>query len=312
MLTTVLFTDIVDSTARAGALGDDVWRGELDAHDAIVRAQIGRFGGREVNTTGDGFVATFDARPRRCAVRWRSSRRHGSAGFTLRVGVHTGECERRGDDLAGLAVHIAARVASYAGGDEVLVSRTVCDVVAGSGLALESRGEFELKGLAQPGSCSPSSPERADRRPYTRCRQPGAGSLARVLNRAAPSWRARGRSRMDPNEIRVRFSPAPTGMLHIGNARTALFNCLYARHTGGTFILRIEDTDVDAARRRKPSTRSSTCCSGSGSTGTKARSSRATGSRRTSRPPTACVDAGVAYECFCTEEEVQAAQRGGA
>ena len=149
VLTTVLFTDIVDSTTRAGALGDDVWRGELDAHDAIVRAQLGRFGGREVNTTGDGFVATFDAPT--AAVRGALAIIEATrvAGFTLRAGVHTGECERRGDDLAGLAVHIAARVASYAGADEVLVSRTVCDVVAGSGLALESRGEFELKGLAQ-------------------------------------------------------------------------------------------------------------------------------------------------------------------
>jgi class 3 adenylate cyclase len=145
----VLFTDIVDSTMRAAALGDDAWRGELDAHDAIVRAQLGRHGGREVNTTGDGFVATFDAPTAavRAALAILDATR--VAGFAVRAGVHTGECERRGDDLAGLAVHIAARVAAHAAADEVMVSRTVSDVVAGSGLDLESRGEFELKGLPQ-------------------------------------------------------------------------------------------------------------------------------------------------------------------
>jgi class 3 adenylate cyclase len=149
VLTTVLFTDIVDSTLRAATLGDVAWRSELDAHDALVRVQLGRFGGREVNTTGDGFVATFDAPTAavRCAAAIVDTAT--ATGIELRAGVHTGECERRGDDLAGVAVHIAARVAGYAGANEVLVSRTVSDVVAGSGLLLESRGEFELKGVPQ-------------------------------------------------------------------------------------------------------------------------------------------------------------------
>ena len=149
VLTTVLFTDIVDSTQRAAGMGDSAWRGELDAHDAIVRAELDRFGGREVNTTGDGFVAAFDvptAAVRGALAIVRSAQ---AAGFSLRAGVHTGECERRGDDLAGLAVHIAARVAAHAGAHEVLVSRTVSDVVAGSGLVMESRGEHDLKGLDQ-------------------------------------------------------------------------------------------------------------------------------------------------------------------
>jgi pimeloyl-ACP methyl ester carboxylesterase len=149
VLSTVLFTDIVDSTQRAADMGDSAWRGELDAHDAIVRAELARFGGREVNTTGDGFVAVFDvptAAVRGALAIVRSAQ---AAGFSLRAGVHTGECERRGDDLAGLAVHIAARVAAHAGAQEVLVSRTVSDVVAGSGLVMQSRGEHALKGLDQ-------------------------------------------------------------------------------------------------------------------------------------------------------------------
>jgi class 3 adenylate cyclase len=149
VLTTVLFTDIVDSTQRASMLGDLAWRGELDAHDAIVRAQLGRFGGREVNTTGDGFVAMFDAPTAAVQGALAILEATRAAGYTLRAGVHTGECERRGDDLAGLAVHIAARVAARADANEVLVSRTVSDVVAGSGLVMESRGEYELKGLSQ-------------------------------------------------------------------------------------------------------------------------------------------------------------------
>jgi class 3 adenylate cyclase len=147
VLTTVLFTDLVDSTRRAVEMGDAAWRRELDAHDAVVRAQLGRLGGREVNTTGDGFVATFDAPTSAVRAAIAIIEAAHVAGFSVRAGIHTGECERRGDDLAGLAVHIAARVAAKAGTGEVLVSRTVCDVVAGSGLHLESRGEYDLKGV---------------------------------------------------------------------------------------------------------------------------------------------------------------------
>ncbi|MET1002958.1 MAG: adenylate/guanylate cyclase domain-containing protein [Acidimicrobiia bacterium] len=147
VLATVLFTDIVDSTARAATLGDSGWRSELDAHDALVRAQLGRFGGREVNTTGDGFVATFTAPTDaiRCALAIAAA--SNAAGLPIRAGLHTGECERRGDDLAGLAVHIAARVAALAGAGEVWASRTVRDVVVGSAVTFASRGEFELRGV---------------------------------------------------------------------------------------------------------------------------------------------------------------------
>jgi class 3 adenylate cyclase len=143
----VLFTDIVASTERVVAAGDRHWRSVLDAHDEAVRDQLIRFGGKEIKTTGDGFLASFDgpARAVRCAQAITSTT--ADLGIELRAGLHTGECEVRGDDLAGLAVHIAARVGALAGPREVLVSNTVKDLVAGSGIAFCERGEYELKGL---------------------------------------------------------------------------------------------------------------------------------------------------------------------
>jgi class 3 adenylate cyclase/alpha-beta hydrolase superfamily lysophospholipase len=150
ILTTVLFTDIVGSTERAATLGDQRWRFLLDSHDRTVREHIRQFRGREVNTTGDGFVVSFDgpARAIRCALAVVEDM--GKLGIELRVGLHTGECEVRGDDLGGLAVHIAARVGALAAPGEVLVSGTVKDLVVGSGIEFEDRGEHELKGV--PGS----------------------------------------------------------------------------------------------------------------------------------------------------------------
>jgi class 3 adenylate cyclase len=149
-LATVVFTDIVGSTRRAAELGDRKWRELLDAHDGVVRRQLERFRGREVNTVGDGFLATFDGPGRAiecgCAIRDAV----GALGIEVRVGVHTGECEIRGDDLAGLAVHIAARVGGLADAGQVLVSSTVKDLVVGSGIVFEDHGEHELKGI--PGS----------------------------------------------------------------------------------------------------------------------------------------------------------------
>ena len=147
VLATVLFTDIVDSTRCAVELGDERWKELLGRHDAQVRRQLERFQGREVNTTGDGFVATFDgpARAIRCATAIRDAVR--SLGLEVRAGVHTGEVEVRDDDISGIAVHLAARVAGAAGAGEVLVSRTVVDLVAGSGLSFAARGEYALKGV---------------------------------------------------------------------------------------------------------------------------------------------------------------------
>jgi class 3 adenylate cyclase len=147
VLATVLFTDIVGSTDRVASLGDKRWRALLDAHDRIVRDQIRRFRGKEINTTGDGFVVSFDgpARAIRCAQAIISATRE--LDLDLRVGLHTGECEVRGDDLGGLAVHIAARVGALASPGEVLVSGTVKDLVAGSDIEFTDRGEHELKGV---------------------------------------------------------------------------------------------------------------------------------------------------------------------
>jgi class 3 adenylate cyclase len=150
ILTTVLFTDIVGSTAQAASLGDKRWRSLLDGHDRTVREQLRRFRGNEINTTGDGFVASFDgpARAIRCAQGILEAT--GKLGVQLRAGLHTGECEVRGDDLGGLAVHIAARVGARAEPQEVLVSGMVKDLVVGSGIDFSDRGEHQLKGV--PGS----------------------------------------------------------------------------------------------------------------------------------------------------------------
>jgi class 3 adenylate cyclase len=149
ILATLLFTDIVDSTKRAAELGDRRWRDLLDEHHHQVRSQLERFGGREVSTTGDGFFARFTvpAAAVRCALAIVNA--VASTGFQIRAGIHTGEVEVRGSDLGGLAVHIAARVASVAGRSEVLVSSTVRDLIAGSGLTFEDRGEHELKGVPE-------------------------------------------------------------------------------------------------------------------------------------------------------------------
>ena len=147
ILATVLFTDIVDSTGRAASLGDRRWRSLLNAHDQAVREQLKRFRGREINTTGDGFVASFDgpARAIRCARAIGQATE--SLGIRVRTGLHTGECELRGEDLGGLAVHIAARIGAIAGGQDVLVSATVKDLVIGSGIEFDECGEHELKGV---------------------------------------------------------------------------------------------------------------------------------------------------------------------
>jgi class 3 adenylate cyclase len=147
LLATVLFTDIVDSTRWAAELGDRNWHAVLDAHDGIVRAQLARFRGREVNTSGDGFLAMFDGPQRaiRCAMAIRDAVQ--PLGIEVRAGLHTGECEVRGDDIGGIAVHIGARVSALAGANDVLVSSTLRDLVIGSGLEFEDRGAHQLKGV---------------------------------------------------------------------------------------------------------------------------------------------------------------------
>jgi class 3 adenylate cyclase len=147
VLTTVLFTDIVGSTERASVLGDHAWRELLDRHDRMVRREIERYRGREIKTLGDGFLAAFDGPGR--AVRCARAISEGASGIgiEIRSGLHSGECEVRGEDLAGLAVHIGARIGGLAQSGEVLVSATVKDLVIGSGITFEDRGLHVLKGV---------------------------------------------------------------------------------------------------------------------------------------------------------------------
>jgi class 3 adenylate cyclase len=147
-LLTVMFTDIVDATVRAADLGDGRWRDLLARHDQEVREELVRFGGREVKTVGDGFLAVFDGPPSRalrCALAITGAARE--LGVELRIGMHTGECELIGDDVGGMAVHIASRVNGLAGPGEVLVSGTVRGTVVGGPFAFEDRGGHELKGV---------------------------------------------------------------------------------------------------------------------------------------------------------------------
>ena len=146
-LATVLFTDIVDSTATLERLGDAAWRDLLLRHNARLRDDLNTYRGREVTTTGDGFLAVFDGATRavRCGVAMTRAAR--DMGLPIRVGVHTGEVEFVGGDVRGVAVHAAARVMSLAGPDEVFVSATTSDLLEGSGVRLEDAGSHELKGL---------------------------------------------------------------------------------------------------------------------------------------------------------------------
>jgi class 3 adenylate cyclase len=147
VLATVLFTDIVGATRKAASVGDRAWRDLLERHHALVRHQLARFRGKEVDTVGDGFFASFDgpARAIRCA--YAIARSVPELGIEVRAGLHTGECELVEGKVAGIAVHTGARVAAHARPGEVLVSSTVKDLVAGSGLSFEDRGMHRLKGI---------------------------------------------------------------------------------------------------------------------------------------------------------------------
>jgi class 3 adenylate cyclase len=143
-----MFTDIVDATAHAAAVGDRRWRDLLARHDRDVRGELSRFAGREVKTVGDGFLATFDGPPSgalRCALAITQAARE--IGIEVRVGMHTGECELIGEDVGGMAVHIASRVCGLAAGGQVLVSGTVFGTVVGGPFTFEDRGFHELKGV---------------------------------------------------------------------------------------------------------------------------------------------------------------------
>jgi class 3 adenylate cyclase len=147
VLATLLFTDLVGSTERATELGDRGWRELLERHNALVRRELQRYRGVELDTAGDGFFARFDGPARAISCARAVAEQVTALGLEIRGGVHTGECERVGEKLAGLAVNVGARVAAAAQGGEVLVTGTVKDLVAGSGISFEPRGEQELKGV---------------------------------------------------------------------------------------------------------------------------------------------------------------------
>jgi class 3 adenylate cyclase len=149
VLATVLFTDIVDATARATELGDRAWRELLHKHHETVRLQLGIFRGREIDTAGDGFFASFDGPARAILGACSILDSVRGLGIEVRAGLHTGECEVIDDKVGGIAVHIGARIAALAGPNEVLVSSTVKDLVAGSEIEFEDRGEHQLKGISE-------------------------------------------------------------------------------------------------------------------------------------------------------------------
>jgi class 3 adenylate cyclase len=191
-LATVLFTDIVGSTERAAQLGDQAWRRLLERHDEVSAAEVQASGGRMVKHTGDGLLASFDgpARAVRCAARLVELERE--QGIDIRAGVHTGECELRGEDIGGLAVHIGARVAAKAGAGEVLVSSTVRDLVVGSELRFSERGQHELKGV--PGSWTifalgEDAPRPAPLPPQGEFLRRGDRTTLRAIRRAPGAFR---------------------------------------------------------------------------------------------------------------------------
>jgi class 3 adenylate cyclase len=150
ILATVLFTDIVASTETLAALGDQQWRQLLDTHDRMLRGELARAGGREIKQTGDGFLATFDGPARAISCAAETIKHAADAGLTIRVGIHVGECERRGDDLAGIAIHTCARVCALAPPGTILVTSTVKDLTAGSGITYTDQGTHDLKGIPDP------------------------------------------------------------------------------------------------------------------------------------------------------------------
>ena len=149
MLATILFTDIVDSTSRASELGDRAWRELLQAHDATVRAEIARFRGTEVRCLGDGFLVLFDGPARAIYCAQAITEAMTPLGIQVRAGLHTGEIERTEADILGIAVHLAARIMNTGSAGDVVISRTVKDLVAGSGLEFDDTGEHSLKGIEE-------------------------------------------------------------------------------------------------------------------------------------------------------------------
>ena len=223
VLATVLFTDIVDSTATLGRIGDEAWRELLNEHNRRLRDQLNRHRGREIDTTGDGFLAVFDSASRAvaCGLAMVSAARE--MGISIRVGVHTGEVEFVGGDARGVAVHAAARVLSRAGPDEVLVSSTTRDLLEGSGLTLEDAGTHDLKGLSgsrslyRVAAVKPSEPTPS----RLSLRQPPARLLAMICRNIARSARSLIGSPRRKATVRAVWLSWPAVMMPSGSGTIA-------------------------------------------------------------------------------------------
>lgn len=229
---TVLFTDVVGSTEIAARMGDRAWRSMLDAHDELIRGSLSQHDGRELSTMGDGFFAVFDtpADGVRCALQVVESIQ--TLDLSVRAGLHTGECERRGNGIGGIAVHIAARVSSLAEGGEVLVSSTVKDLVAGAGLAFTPRGSHPLKGV--PGrwrvyaasNASTPKPRKAPARraaasePAARKHKRSAGGIRVLLVDDHPMWRETLRSVIEHTDVADVVAQASDGQEAVELAQT--------------------------------------------------------------------------------------------
>jgi class 3 adenylate cyclase len=191
VLATVLFTDIIDSTRRAAEQGDRRWCHILDEHHQAVRRNLARFRGREVKTTGDGFLATFDGPARAIRAAQAIHAEVGDLGLQVRAGPHTGECELPGADIGGIAVHIAARVLAQAGAGETWCSRTVKDLVAGAGFSFTDRGTTPSRASPTAGSSPPwGSPNPARPRPGPRSHAHGSTRRATTSSPTQARWSA--------------------------------------------------------------------------------------------------------------------------
>jgi class 3 adenylate cyclase len=184
----VVFTDIVESTERAAALGDTAWGSLIGRHDALVRSVLAEHRGREVRTMGDGFLATFDGPGRAVAFAQSLTAQLRELEITIRVGVHTGECDVTADDIRGLAVHIASRVCDLAGPGEVLVTSTVCDLIAGSNVPVVDRGVHRLKGVPDPWRLAAAGDAEARSDPVLPTNTVAARLSDRIIERLATRY----------------------------------------------------------------------------------------------------------------------------
>src|SRR5262249_22299953 len=217
MLATILFTDVVDSTSRASELGDCAWRELLQAHDATVRREIARFSGTEVRSLGDGFLVLFDGPAQAVCCAQAITEAMTPLGIQIRAGLHTGEVERTEADVLGIAVHLAARIMDTGNAGDVVISRTVKDLVAGSGIEFDDAGEHSLKGIEETWrlfksrSAAGLHASRRARSVPSCCRSRSFPPSRRPRSSSAPSMRARARRSSPLRQLRPLIWPGASG-----------------------------------------------------------------------------------------------------